>query len=276
MGSFPHRVFAMAVAVHLLHSPALNSYCTFWSLYQPLRPQSPAQKTGYLSLGALETYCSKQPYSPLFTDLSASNVVTTLTGSGLSGLFLATTLCKGPTLASTLSSLEFDSSLGDMISNSDGVPTNLDIAFPDSGSQEEKGSYYRLWKSTVCDLMLALCALRPSQAISQSHTEEEVVRVLRSALQQCLVLGSRDHHEWNTQMLDELIERASMEGPLWCEVLKQFICVLESSVDEEDRLTVLPDFIRSVLPILSLAPMSPCYTSIHCTVLIAAPEDSCN
>ena len=45
-----------------------------------------------------------------------------------------------------------------------------------------------------------------------------------------------------------------MEGPLWCEVLKQFICVLESSVDEEDRLTVLPDFIRSALPILSLAP----------------------
>ena len=67
-----------------------------------------------------------------------------------------------------------------------------------------------------------------------------------------------------------------MEGPLWCEVLKQFICVLESSVDEEDRLTVLPDFIRSALPTLSLAPMSPCYTSIHCTVLIAAPEDSCN
>ena len=37
--------------------------------------------------------------------------------------------------------------------------------------------------------------------------EEEVVSVLTSALQQCLVLGSRDHHEWNTQMLDALIER---------------------------------------------------------------------
>ncbi|CAI8053585.1 hypothetical protein GBAR_LOCUS29304 [Geodia barretti] len=241
------RVLAMAVAVDLLHSPALNSYCTFWSFYQPLRPQSPAQKTGYLSLGALETYCSNQSYSPLFTDLSASNVVTTLTGSGLSGLFLATALCKRPTLASTLSSLEFDASLGDMILNSDGAPTNLNIAFPDSGSQEEKGSYYRLWKATVCDLMLALCALQPSKASSQSHTEEEVVSVLTSALQQCLVLGSRDHHEWNTQMLDALIERASMEGPLWCEVLKQFISVLESSVDEEDRLTVLPDFISVVL-----------------------------
>jgi hypothetical protein len=241
------RVLAMAVAVDLLHSPALNSYCTFWSFYQPLRPQSPAQKTGYLSLGALEAYCSNQSYSPLFTDLSASNVVTTLTGSGLSGLFLATALCKRPTLASTLSSLEFDASLGDMILNSDGAPTNLNIAFPDSGSQEEKGSYYRLWKATVCDLMLALCALQPSKASSQSHTEEEVVSVLTSALQQCLVLGSRDHHEWNTQMLDALIERASMEGPLWCEVLKQFISVLESSVDEEDRLTVLPDFISVVL-----------------------------
>ena len=54
-----------------------------------------------------------------------------------------------------------------------------------------------------------------------------------------------------------LLHRASMEGPLWCEVLKQFISVLESSVDEEDRLTVLPDFIRSALPILGLAPVSP-------------------
>ena len=51
-----------------------------------------------------------------------------------------------------------------------------------------------------------------------------------------------------------LLHRASMEGPLWCEVLKQFISVLESSVDEEDRLTVLPDFIRSAL---GLAPVSP-------------------
>ena len=114
--------------------------------------------------------------------------------------------------------------------------------------------------------------------------EEEVVSVLNSALQQCLVLGSRDHHEWNTQLLDELIERsdhlntrhisafysfdsmvsyfhyyssslevssmfflcrASMEGPLWCQVLKQFISALETSLNEEDRFTVLPDFIRS-------------------------------
>ena len=38
-----------------------------------------------------------------------------------------------------------------------------------------------------------------------------------------------------------------MEGPLWCQVLKQFISALETSLNEEDRFTVLPDFIRSVL-----------------------------
>ena len=35
-----------------------------------------------------------------------------------------------------------------------------------------------------------------------------------------------------------------MEGPLWCQVLYQFITALESSLDDDDRATVLPDFIR--------------------------------
>ena len=38
------RMFEIAVTVHLLHFPVLNSYGTFWSLYQLLRPRSPAGK----------------------------------------------------------------------------------------------------------------------------------------------------------------------------------------------------------------------------------------
>ena len=40
------------------------------------------------------------------------------------------------------------------------------------------------------------------------------------------------------------VYRASMEGPLWCQVLQQFISGLEREMSEEDRATVLPDFIR--------------------------------
>ena len=35
-----------------------------------------------------------------------------------------------------------------------------------------------------------------------------------------------------------------MEGPLWCHVLQQFFTALESSLDDDERVTVLPDFIR--------------------------------
>ena len=41
-----------------------------------------------------------------------------------------------------------------------------------------------------------------------------------------------------------IIYRASMEGPLWCDVLKQFMTSLENSMNAEDRHTVLPDFVR--------------------------------
>ena len=52
------RVFEMAVTVHLLHSPALDSYAIFWSLYQSLRPSSPSDKVctnvlGYVCLIAI-------------------------------------------------------------------------------------------------------------------------------------------------------------------------------------------------------------------------------
>ena len=40
--------------------------------------------------------------------------------------------------------------------------------------------------------------------------------------------------------------RASMEGPVWCLVLQQFMSALENSVDEDERLTVVPDFVRLV------------------------------
>lgn len=96
--------------------------------------------------------------------------------------------------------------------------------------------------------------------------------VLRCSLEECLKVGSADHHQWNGRLLDELIDRsfiynccivnihtysivhrcvllaivcrASMEGPLWCQVLQQFITALESSLDDDDRVTVLPDFLR--------------------------------
>ena len=34
-----------------------------------------------------------------------------------------------------------------------------------------------------------------------------MVGVLQSALEQCLVMGGDDHHHWNGQLLDELIDR---------------------------------------------------------------------
>ena len=43
-----------------------------------------------------------------------------------------------------------------------------------------------------------------------------------------------------------VLHRASMEGPLWCQVLQLFVSALEGSMSEKDRLTVLPDFLRSV------------------------------
>lgn len=145
------------------------AHCVHLPQTTPTLPLPPPQ-AGHLSLGALELFCSKQPYFPLFTDLSATNIVTTLEGPGLSVLFLATALCKDSLLRSTLSSLEFSPSLGEVISSFSGAPTNLDLGFPASDSQQEKRSYYRLWRSTACDLMQALCALQPSQTIQQSHT----------------------------------------------------------------------------------------------------------
>ena len=43
-----------------------------------------------------------------------------------------------------------------------------------------------------------------------------------------------------------VLHRASMEGPLWCQVLQLFVSALEGSMSEKDRLAVLPDFLRSV------------------------------
>ena len=34
-----------------------------------------------------------------------------------------------------------------------------------------------------------------------------MVSVLRSALEECLAVGSDNHHNWNRRLLDELIDR---------------------------------------------------------------------
>ena len=123
-------------------------------------------QTGFLSLGSLESFCFKRPYSPLFTDLSSDNIVTTLTGPRLTVLFLAAALCESNTLRRALESLGFDGCFGSTTSHD-----SRRTAFPVRDSQpQEKKSYFRLWRTTVCDVMLALCALQPSQCIQQSST----------------------------------------------------------------------------------------------------------
>ena len=54
--------------------------------------------------------------------------------------------------------------------------------------------------------------------------EEEVVNVLRSALEQCLVLGSGDHHQWNAQLLDELIDRYVRMHPTEVHIQLVYMC----------------------------------------------------
>ena len=34
-----------------------------------------------------------------------------------------------------------------------------------------------------------------------------MVNVLHCALKQCMIIGSDDHHQWNGQLLDDLIHR---------------------------------------------------------------------
>ena len=79
----------------------------------------------------------------------------------------------------------------------------------------------------MSEMILALCALQPSQFMQQSsvvstcllaggihkisvcHTQEKsVVNVLRCSLEECLTVGSGDHHQWNGRLLDELIDRS--------------------------------------------------------------------
>lgn len=44
--------------------------------------------------------------------------------------------------------------------------------------------------------------------ISICHIQEKsVVNVLRCSLEECLTVGSGDHHQWNSRLLDELIDR---------------------------------------------------------------------
>ena len=51
-----------------------------------------------------------------------------------------------------------------------------------------------------------LCVVNVSLCVLQ---EKEVAAVLGSAVERCLVLGSGDNHQWNTQLLDELTEKYS-------------------------------------------------------------------
>ena len=130
---------------------------------------SPMSQAGFLSLGSLEAYCHQQPYSPFFTDLTSDNVVTTLTAPAYPVLYLATALCREPTLRDTLNTLEFEDGLVAMVSPSGGTATNLGLAFPASDSAEGKKRCYQLWRATVCEILLALCALQPSKSIQQSQ-----------------------------------------------------------------------------------------------------------
>jgi hypothetical protein len=162
------RVFELAVTAHLLHSPALTSHTSFWSFYQPLRPHPPDHKAGFLPLGALESFCSHQPYSPLFRDLSSDDIVTTLSGALMSTLYLAIALCETASLNTALESLEFSAGLVTLNSQrTSDAGSNVSVAFPvqDSSKEEEKG-YFRLWKTAVCEVMLTLCALQPSSSLA--------------------------------------------------------------------------------------------------------------
>ena len=129
---------------------------------------SSSSQAGFLSLGALESFCSHQPYSPLFRDLSSDDIVTTLSGALMSTLYLAVALCETASLNTAFESLEFSAGLVTLNSQrTSDAGSNVSVAFlmQDSSQEEEKG-YFRLWKTAVCEVMLTLCALQPSSSLA--------------------------------------------------------------------------------------------------------------
>ena len=128
-----------------------------------------SSQAGFLSLGALESFCSHTPYSPLFHDLTSDDIVTTLSGARMSTLYLAVALCQPALLSTALESLEFNDGL--VILNSQRTSdkdSKVSVAFPVQDSSKEEKDFFRLWKTVVCEVILAVCALRPLLGIQQS------------------------------------------------------------------------------------------------------------